>query len=172
MGIEVSADLELKLGKVSEQLDQVSNLLEDTPRSGNPVRSPLVRRLTASKVMNGTYSFCDCGSVPNGYLWDLRRLIIRGGPDPFATVTGAAFPFIANTVPQDTNTLPPGRFGHEIDIATTTIPNNDLWNNGQVTLLGGEHLIVCLKVPDSQSIVVHFQVWEYLESDIGFLVSR
>jgi hypothetical protein len=172
MGIEVSADLELKLGKVSEQLDQVSNLLEDTPRSGNPVRSPLLRRLTASKVMNGTYSFCDCGVVPTGYLWDLRRLVVRGGPSPFAPVVGSVFPFIANTVPQDTNTLPPGFFGHEIDIVTTTIPSNDLWAGGQVTLLGGEHLVLCLKVPDSQSIVVYFQVWEFLESDIGFLVGR
>ncbi len=184
MGIAISAGVDLAaiLGRLNDTCERLDSHLSRLERPGkwgltNPVISPMVKKLSAGKtaaVSALTYTFIDCNpyGVPKGYIWDVRRLAVSGN-DPFAVISGAAaFPYIAEVAPFDSNTEPPN-FPDLIDIATTTIPNLSFWSTGQVMLTQGEHLILCLKsLPNSQQINVSYELLEFMESDLAVWASR
>lgn len=166
-GLEAKLSLDVVLGQLSDTVgalgDAIHKFLEP-----NPVRSPLIRKLNVTKTAPATaptYTFMDMGGPNNGFVWDVRRYAVHGG-DPFATLTGVSvITFVAQQVPGDSNTEPP--FMDMVDTFSNVVPNSTTWGSGELTLLPGERLVLCLKgLANNQVVQMALQVDQTREDEI------
>lgn len=134
-GIDLSAELELKLGPIHTELGKLRRTLEKPPAS------PVFARRNANVVAPASgFSVADLGGPAQGQRWNVLRLFI-GGVVRTTTAAGSADIFIGTFDARLAVSLAALGSLDEIDFATA-LPNTAYWSRGQAVVQYGEKLFV------------------------------
>ncbi len=169
-GLEIGFDLKAVLGRVSDTLDRVHAWA-----TANTRQSPLVRKLAASAVSDGSvYFYVSLGGPTGGRIWDVRRAAQwpGGATDPFTalgSVTVALAVMSNNQVPnKGTATCAPML---DLALAPQQCPNDASFNVHTLTVRFNEALVMIFKgTANTQALMCSGQVEEYIESSAEAVV--
>lgn len=113
----------------------------------------------AGLIVGGTLTL-DLGSVPQGRVWQIRRLIV-GGIKVTTTAAGTAYAFAQGAPPTDLNLT------SCVDIFSS-LPQGNTYGTHQLFLLPGEHLFVVFQgATNGQQYAASARVEDWAQADFS-----